>query len=112
MRTKRKGPLLIFLFGGLISCVVYYTDAYPTILLKLAEDFMGMEVAVLAFVYAGFLFSYLAFFIWPDMPRTMTIIMSVLFLLFLNMCFISVKFPRPLGIVFILVGAIFIYVNS
>ena len=110
MRKRRGKPLLILFLGGLISCVIYYLDAYPTMLLRLAKDFIGMGIGVLILLYGGLLFCYLAFFIWPNMPGTLSVVMSVLFVLFLNMCFISLKSPHPLGIVFLLAGAIFMLI--
>jgi hypothetical protein len=95
---------LIFLFGGLISIVAYYADAYPMVLVNLGKS---MGVASLVIIYVGCILCYLAPFIWRNMRPIISLVNSIAFLLFMNLFFLSVHSPySPLGILFILAMAI------
>jgi hypothetical protein len=105
MKVKLKSiAKIILFFGGLISIVAYYSNAYPMVLVNLGK---GMGVASLIIIYVGCILCYLAPFIWRNMRPIISLVNSIMFLLFFNLCFLLVHSPySPLGILFILTMAI------
>lgn len=99
---KLKSITLVTLIAALLlSVLTYMLDAYPLALKKVA---MKMELSFLIIIYVGFLFSYFAFFIWPNIPTTIYVTMAVLLVVFFNLFLISIYSTYgSLGIIVMLI---------
>lgn len=104
MDIKKKSQIVLTI-ALFCSAIVNWLDIYPSFIAIIGKN---QPFGFVLFICVGFLVSYFAFFIWPNMSSPLYIGLSLLLIVFFNLFFIVTKYSSyaPLGILVMLVSLV------